>query len=405
MPSVMIHVVFVRETSPMFQSDLAGGTGEEPRFSESAAKNNRKLAVIEQWTKNIMRELPIGDVGLVVAPEYFFRGCDDKTAPQFALPADEKNRICHRLKVIASRAPRVILVPGTIPWRDAATRFESGDLNYDYWRPASAPKAPSVSRYANAEAYLEFLKANGGIDASDDDTSEDDDDEVGEKEKRKAAAEKRGDAVFNTAPILYGSLLCEVDKLRAFEEVPRGCTWGCRSRARSIPLSVHGSRLLLGVDICLDHNEGELMRQFKGRPQLPDVHVILSDSTPNVRAHFCVRAGGVVVHASTQIREEESTRDFDSAQNLAPGMFRVSRLGHQETLHRSVHTGSGGTVDTSRAKHIIRASNPYGGVRVARNRRVSNVFLRNGLGKPEGFGFQSQRLPPDAEYVRVPIEL
>ncbi|MFE8596303.1 carbon-nitrogen hydrolase family protein [Archangium violaceum] len=97
------------------------------------------------------------------------------------------------------------------------------------------------------------------------------------------------------------------------------------------PLKLGGTSITCGIEICMDHNVGEL-RYTESAKNL-HLHFIVSDHVTNKPEHSAVKEGGYVVHASTDV---DMVGVFDHSFNSAGTRLSVKLEHGSLTYHQQV---------------------------------------------------------------------
>jgi hypothetical protein len=273
-----------------------------------------------QRVANTLAQAPWGccDVGLLVAPEYYFRNPGQIPVSSYHLSIGEHKYILECLTRLSNCHPKVIMIPGTVAWQ----------------QPASAPIAKGVSPsygglYANKKSLVNQFSNPASMDI---------------------------DFYFklNTALIFYQGNYGYIDKMGDWHESERDNILVYREsdlkRLTTLPVK-------LCIEICLDHASGRFLSESP-RDEV-DIHVVLSDYTFSNKAHFRAKDGGIVVHSSSKERAEvpSDKYSYDPATRL--------------TTHR--------TKGTVTSKNGLRLEKTVPNVfHIMHNKRVSNIFKRSG---------------------------
>ncbi|RYZ43115.1 MAG: hypothetical protein EOO71_05155 [Myxococcaceae bacterium] len=234
------------------------------------------------------------EVGLVVAPEYFFRDPTQNDLKNYHISRDEKTRIQDYLLDVSREFPNVVLAPGTVAWKQP-----------------TADRPRFVSEVALKGSTQGYFDNSVGLSATSKSVS-----------MSLTALTQSGNPLFAFAPpvkdLLYNTLYLYhdgrywgLDKQGDFHESSTDKVLVYEHGAMLQELRVNGYRLRFGLEICLDHVSGRLAQHLQSTGEGPvDLHVIMSDFAFNKAQHFCARDGGAVVHASTKERAVEVSSRF-----------------------------------------------------------------------------------------------
>ncbi|RKH17702.1 hypothetical protein D7X74_11540 [Corallococcus sp. CA047B] len=235
------------------------------------------------------------EVGLVVAPEYFFRDPNQNDLKNYHVSRDEKTRIQDSLLDVSRDFPNVVLAPGTVAWKQPTSdrpRFVS-----------------EVALKGSSQGYFDHSVGMTALNKS--------------VSMSLTALTQSGNPLFALGPppvshLLYNTLYLYhdghywgLDKQGDFHESSSDKVLVYEHGAMLQELRVNGYRLRFGLEICLDHVNGRLAQHLQGTGEGPvDLHVIMSDFAFNKAQHFCARDGGAVVHASTKERAVEISKRY-----------------------------------------------------------------------------------------------
>ncbi|MGH1343718.1 MAG: hypothetical protein ACRBN8_19330 [Nannocystales bacterium] len=301
--------------------------------------------------------LSSADVGLLVAPEYFFRYSWSTAAVSHFMSEADKRAIQGDLEALSKRYPNAILIPGTTAWRQPAAE-RSGLLGaVQSQGPGYFHGSVGVSQ---EEKFNRVVATNTGGAGS-----------------GGALREVR----YNSAYVYSDGRRGAVDKRGDYKESRSSSVLVHDHDNPILDINVRGRTIRLGLEVCLDHAMGKLANHVDRYPGLaPDVHIILSDFATNQRQFFRTKPGGIVVHASTAARAvSPSHRYTEVALNGVPTGYWDSKYGAwvANPASRRLSPNPSGPVTHMPVPGttMVSSSRPAN-----RDSRVTNVFQKAGGG-------------------------
>lgn len=306
-------------------------------------------------------------VGLIVAPEYYFRNWWAGGVKEYHVTKSEKDDIKSWLSGLSRNYPNIIIAPGTIAWKEPAKHRT--DLLNDI--SSIGPTYFSSTNNSQIGAFGKF---------------------------QQVSKSSVSGVLYNTAYLFHDGDWCGIDKQGDFQESSSGNVLVYEKGTLVRRFRVNGRDVTLGLEICLDHAMGRL-RDYLTTNSLGevDVHVLMSDFVVNTPSNFCARSGGAVVHASTVDRNLVDSGRYEYRNMGLGGGWQI--WDHKKNIYRTdkttVYPKTGATA-TLRALTFPTSppiSFPYQAFQAQHHQRITNVFKRTTLG-----GYVSQRVSHESGY-------
>jgi hypothetical protein len=331
------------------RQQFAGRMGQRIRWLEHAVAATDKMV----QSKNYERDGLIR--GIFAAPEYFFAGLyaglelnNGSYAPR-SINAHRHEFVLRNLLRISAKRPRILIIPGTIAWKQSMNGDElRRRLRYYEGRAANKPPLTGDELTRALKAEYQVCAEPGFSQDVCDATEREQFQQLHDRPMRTRAIsdaelstiQQKDPAAFAlmvqtasaiaewalgdgaasarktlsilalqgwtdanismmsnmTYALLNGRVVFCYSKQGNFHEEQGDVGLVFVPGGRSGVAEIEG--LNFGLEICLDHNMGILSRQLRQGKTL-DVQIILSDFVYNNPGAVVVRDGGYVVHAST----------------------------------------------------------------------------------------------------------